>query len=202
MQILIADDDAISRSLARAALSGTGCEIVSVSDGNAAWAAIESRHQATLLVLDRVMPGIDGIELCSRARRTGPFPPLHILMVTSAGEPADITAGLDAGADDYLTKPYNREELRARAGVGLRMLALQENLARRVSELEEAIASVKQLRGLLPMCSYCKKIRVDDNYWQQLESYISDRSDAEFSHGICPECYPSVLMGHTGRGLP
>jgi response regulator RpfG family c-di-GMP phosphodiesterase len=114
-------------------------------------------------------------------------------MVTSAGEPADLAAGLEAGADDYIPKPFNRAELRARANVGLRMLALQESLARRVADLEEALANVKQLRGLLPMCSYCKKIRVDDTYWQQLETYIGARSDAQFSHGICPECFPQVL---------
>jgi hypothetical protein len=77
----------------------------------------------------------------------------------------------------------------------MRMVALQESMARRLAELEQALASVKQLRGLLPMCSYCKKIRVDDKYWQQLEGYLTEHSDAEFSHGICPECFPSVLEG-------
>jgi hypothetical protein len=72
-------------------------------------------------------------------------------------------------------------------------VALQESMARRLAELEQALANVKQLRGLLPMCAYCKKIRVDDKYWQQLEGYLSDHSDAEFSHGICPECFPSVM---------
>jgi hypothetical protein len=77
----------------------------------------------------------------------------------------------------------------------MRMVALQDSMARRLAELEQALANVKQLRGLLPMCSYCKKIRVDDKYWQQLEGYLSDHSDAEFSHGICPECFPSVIDG-------
>jgi hypothetical protein len=77
----------------------------------------------------------------------------------------------------------------------MRMVALQESMARRLAELEQALANVKALRGLLPMCSYCKKIRVDDKYWQQLEGYLSDHSEAEFSHGICPECFPSVMDG-------
>jgi phosphoserine phosphatase RsbU/P len=193
MQILIADDEPLSLGLARAALSDTGCEVTTVADGDAAWAAIESRTGPMLVILDRMMPGVDGLELCRRAQRCGAFPPLYIVMVTSAGEPADLAAGLEAGADDYIPKPFNRAELRARANVGLRMLALQESLARRVADLEEALANVKQLRGLLPMCSYCKKIRVDDTYWQQLETYIGARSDAQFSHGICPECFPQVL---------
>lgn len=193
MQILIADDDAISRRLAAHALAGCGAEVATVEDGHAAWTQIQERTQSTILILDRMMPGIDGLELCRGARLMPSFPPLYILMVTSAAETADITAGLDAGADDYVVKPFKPAELKARAQVGMRLVALQESMARRLAELEQAIANVKQLRGLLPMCSYCKKIRVDDKYWQQLEGYLSDHSDAEFSHGICPECFPSVL---------
>ena len=195
MQILIADDDAISRRLATHALSGCGADVSVAEDGHAAWAQIQARRQSTVLVLDREMPGIDGLDLCRRARLLPSFPPLYIVMVTSAAETVDITAGLDAGADDYVIKPFNAAELRARAQVGMRMAALQESMARRLSELEQALANVKQLRGLLPMCAYCKKIRVDDKYWQQLEGYLSDHSDAEFSHGICPECFPSVIDG-------
>jgi len=193
MQILIADDEPVSLGLARAALTDTGCDVLTAADGDLAWTAIEARTGPMLVVLDRMMPGVDGLELCRRAQRTGASRPIYIVMVTSAGDPADLAEGLEAGADDYIPKPFNRAELRARANVGLRMLALQESLALRVADLEEALASVKQLRGLLPMCSYCKKIRVDDTYWQQLETYIGAHSDARFSHGICPECFPHVL---------
>ena len=193
MQILIADDDAVSRRLAMHALTGCGAEVAVSEDGHAAWARIQGRTESTVLILDREMPGIDGMDLCRRARLLPSFPPLYIVMVTSASETVDITAGLDAGADDYVIKPFNAAELKARAQVGMRMVALQESMARRLAELEQALANVKQLRGLLPMCAYCKKIRVDDKYWQQLEGYLSDHSDAEFSHGICPECFPSVM---------
>lgn len=193
MQILIADDEPISRGLARAALAPTGCGIQCVADGNAAWDAVQARREPLVVVLDREMPGVDGIELCRRTRRSGANPPVYIVMVTSAGEAADLAAGLEAGADDYVPKPFHVEELRARANVGLRMLALQDSLARRVADLEAALASVRQLRGLLPMCSYCKRIRVDNQYWQQLETYISEHSDAQFTHGICPDCYPAAL---------
>jgi DNA-binding response OmpR family regulator len=193
MRILIADDEPVSLGLARAALAETGCDITSVADGDAAWRALESRTSPTLAILDRQMPHVDGVELCRRARRAGAYPSIYIVLVTSAGAPADIADGLEAGADDYIPKPFNRAELRARANVGLRMLALQESLARRVADLEAALASVKQLRGLLPMCCYCKKIRVDNSYWQQLESYLAANSDAQVSHGICPECFPQAL---------
>jgi DNA-binding response OmpR family regulator len=193
VQILVADDDPISRRLAEHALSDLAVSLRLLGDGSETWEAVQGRAEATLLILDRVMPGVDGVELCKRARLAGNYPPLYIVMVTSAGNPTDVAEGLDAGADDYVVKPFNRAELRARAHVGMRLLALQESLARRVGELEEALASVKALRGLLPMCSYCKKIRVDDTYWQQLEGYITEHSDAQFSHGICPECYPALL---------
>ena len=195
MQIVIVDDDPMSRKLAEHALADCGAGVRLLQDGNEAWTAIQDRHEPTLVILDRMMPGVDGVDLCRRARLAGDFPPLYIVMVTSAGRPSDVTEGLEAGADDYVVKPFNRGELRARAQVGIRMLALQENLARRVTELEAAIHNIKQLSGLLPMCSYCKKIRVDDSYWQQLEGYITEHSDAQFSHGICPECFPSVLDG-------
>ena len=193
MQILIADDDALSRRLATHALTGCGADLSVAEDGNSAWLRIQKRRQSMVLILDRQMPGMNGLDVCRRARLLPAFPPLYIVMVTSASDTADITAGLDAGADDYVVKPFNAAELKARAQVGMRVAALQESMARRLSELEQALANVKQLRGLLPMCAYCKKIRVDDKYWQQLEGYLSDHSDAEFSHGICPQCFPSVI---------
>jgi len=193
MQILIADDDPISRRLTHHALAACGVEVATADGGQAAWEAIQARTQSTVLILDRMMPGVDGVDLCKAARLLPSYPPLYILMVTSAAETADVTAGLDAGADDYVVKPFKPSDLKARAQVGMRMVALQESMARRLAELEQALASVKQLRGLLPMCAYCKKIRVDDKYWQQLEGYLTDHSDAEFSHGICPECFPSVI---------
>ena len=87
-----------------------------------------------------------------------------------------------------MTKPFDRQELRARTRVGERIVTLQQILADRVKELEAALASVKQLQGLFPICGWCKKIRDDGNYWHSVEQYIADRSDARFTHGICPDC--------------
>ena len=92
-----------------------------------------------------------------------------------------------------LLSRLNREELRARVQVGERVVELQRRLAERVRELEAALADVKHLSGLLPICAYCKKIRNDQNYWQQVESYVAEHSEAQFSHGICPGCYETVV---------
>jgi len=101
--------------------------------------------------------------------------------------------GLDAGANDYVTKPFRRRELAARIGVGERVVELQHQLAQRVVELEDALSNVKALEGLLPICFYCKKIRDDGNYWKQVEGYIEDHANVSFSHGICPDSYTTIV---------
>ena len=101
-------------------------------------------------------------------------------------EKDNVVIGLESGANDYIRKPFDQEELHARVRVGERVLELQFKLAKRVKELEDPLSQIKTLQGLIPICSYCKKIRDDQNYWQQLESYISQHSQAVFSHGICP----------------
>jgi len=125
--------------------------------------------------------------------------PVYIILLSARSGQEDKIHGLEAGADDYITKPFDRDELRARVQVGIRVLELQGALAHRVRQLEEALSRVKQLQGLLPICSYCKKIRNDRNYWQQVEGYISERSEAQFSHGICPECYAQYVQPELDR---
>jgi phosphoserine phosphatase RsbU/P len=97
-------------------------------------------------------------------------------------------AGLEAGADDYLVKPVNLSELRARLHVGVRVVTLQERLANKVTELQATLDKVRQLRGLLPICSYCKRIRNEQNCWERVEVYVTEHTDAKFTHGICPTC--------------
>ena len=96
--------------------------------------------------------------------------------------------GLEAGADDYVTKPFHHPELRARLRGAVRVIELQEQLVARVTELEVALSRVRQLQGLVPICSYCKRVRSDRDYWEQVEGYIARHTEAVFSHGICPEC--------------
>jgi DNA-binding response OmpR family regulator len=193
MRILIAEDDAVSRRRLEATLQKWGYEVLAVEDGLAAWEVLQGEMPPPLAILDWMMPGMDGIEVCRKVRERSPSRPLYIIVLTARGSREDVVAGLQAGGDDYVTKPFDREELHARVKVGLRVLQLQMNLADRVRELEEALARVKQLQGLLPICSYCKKIRDDQNYWQQVEGYISEHSDAVFSHGICPDCFEKFV---------
>jgi DNA-binding response OmpR family regulator len=174
VRILIADDDRTSTLLLGRTLELWGFEVVLANDGTAAWGHIVSDVPPALAIVDWEMPGVDGIELCRRIRATPPRSPVYVILLTARTSRQDLVAGLDAGADDYLTKPFHPDELRARIRVGQRTLDL--------------IANIRKLTGLLPICSYCKRIRSDHDYWEQVESYITDHTDAMFSHDICPSC--------------
>ncbi len=192
MKIVIAEDDPVSRCFLEVTLAKWGYEVIAVCDGNQAWEAYQ-RERPTIAILDWMMPGIDGAEVCRRARSVATTIPAYLIMLTAKSEKQDVVAGLCAGADDYITKPFNRHELHARIKVGIRIAELQKTVADRVVELELALSRVKQLQGLLPICSYCKKVRDDQNYWQQVDCYISKHLEVAFSHGICPECYDRLV---------
>ena len=147
-----------------------------------------------MAILDWMMPGMDGTEVCRRVRQAPSTTSTYIILLTAKSSKEEVVMGLEAGADDYLIKPFDRAELRARLQVGVRVVELQRSLAERVAELEDSLARVKQLQGLLPICSYCKSVRDDQNYWQRVESYISNHSEVQFSHSICPPCYEKVVQ--------
>jgi DNA-binding response OmpR family regulator len=188
MRILIAEDDAISRRLLEASLARDGYDVVSASDGDEAWKKLHDEDAPRLAILDWMMPGTDGIEICRRLRREERPSYVYLLLVTTKTRTEDIIQGLEAGADDYLTKPYDPQELRCRIKSGERILGLEKALAAKVAELEEALSHVKQLQGLLPICMFCKKIRDDSDTWHRLETYIERNSEALFSHSLCEDC--------------
>jgi DNA-binding response OmpR family regulator len=197
MNILIADDDPLFRRLTRAALEPTGHDLTEVTDGDAALRELEAEAGPSLALIDWTMPGLTGVEVCRKVRQRGGGNPPHLILVTAHGRKEDIVAGLEAGADDYLTKPFNPAELRARVQVGMRLLELRSALADQVKMLEEALAQVEHLRGLLPICAWCKNVRDGANYWQQVEAYVSMHAQATFTHTICPDCREKVLPAAT-----
>jgi phosphoserine phosphatase RsbU/P len=192
-KILIADDDPVGRELLGAILAQAGHDVAIARDGDEAWSHLQDGTTPLLAILDWQMPGVDGLELCRRANHARAARPTYLVLLTGRSGRESVVRGLEAGAHDYITKPFDAHELSARVRVGLRVLALQQALADRVRELESALASVNQLQGLLPICTYCKSIRTDKDYWQQVEHYLADHTEAEFSHGICPGCYASVV---------
>lgn len=198
MRILIAEDDATSRRLLEVTLERQGHEVVSASDGDEAWERLHEKDAPRLAILDWMMPGRDGIEICRHLRREPRSSYVYLLLVTTKTRTEDIIHGLEAGADDYLTKPYDPQELGCRIQTGERLLRLEEALATKVAELEDALSHVKHLQGLLPICMFCKKIRDDSDTWHRLETYIENNSSALFSHSLCEDCrrehYPAPAL--------
>jgi sigma-B regulation protein RsbU (phosphoserine phosphatase) len=194
MRALVADDDRTTVALLRGTLQRWDLDVVVAYDGAQAWDLLQREPDIALVVLDWSMPGLDGLEVCRRIRADATREHLHVLLLTAREGATDIVSGLDAGADDYLSKPFDPEVFRARVHVGLRILRLKERLANRVGELEAALAKVKQLSGLLPICSYCKQVRSDTDYWEQVEHYVAQHTDLQFSHGVCPSCYDRVAL--------
>jgi len=193
MKILVADDDAVSRRLLEGMLSGSGDDVVLASDGQEAWEVLQTEAPPAMALLDRQMPHLSGVEVCRKVRETPALTLVYVILVTSMDRKEDVVEGLDAGANDYVTKPFDRDELRARVEVGRRVVELQSSLDARVRELEAALAHVQRLQGIIPICCYCKKIRNDAKFWQRVEDYLTQHSEADFSHGICPECWDSVI---------
>ena len=179
MRILIADDERSSTMMLGRTLEQWGFEVIVAHDGAAAWERIIGTDPPALAIVDWEMPGLDGIELCRRIRATALRSPVYVILLTARNSRQDLVAGLVAGADDYLTKPFDPDELRARIHVGQRTLGL--------------MANIKRLTGLLPICSYCKRIRSDHDYWEQVEGYLTEHTDVLFSHGICPSCLEKAM---------
>ena len=189
MKVLIAEDDHISGRLLESRLNNWGHEVLVTRDGSEAWEVLKRPDAPQLAILDWMMPEMDGVDVCQKVRdkKEGPF--IYIILLTAKIRKDEVSEGLSAGADDYVTKPFDPKELRARVDVGIRMIDLHNQLREHARKLEEALANVKQLQGLLPICSYCKKVRDDQNYWQKVEKYITEHTNVKFSHGICPDCY-------------
>jgi DNA-binding response OmpR family regulator len=187
MKILIAEDEKISRRILEMTLTNASYDAVAVEDGVKALESIQ-KEVPDMLITDWMMPELDGLELCRRIRGLDLSSYVYIILLTALTQKEKIIEGLDAGADDYITKPFERTELLARVRAGERVIRLERSLRQKNKEVSEALAQVKQLKGLLPICMFCKKIRNDENYWQKVEEYLAEHTGADFSHSICPEC--------------
>lgn len=188
MKILIAEDDMTSHRVLKAVLEKWQFDVIPAENGRQAWDILNGDDSIDCAVLDWMMPELDGLEVIGKIRASEKLKGMYIILLTAKGQASDVVAGLDAGANDYITKPFNKEDLKARIRVGERVVHLQRELKGRIAELEAAINQIKTLKGLIPMCASCKKIRDDSGYWEEVEEYVMKHSEAEFSHGICPEC--------------
>lgn len=143
-RILVAEDDAVSRELICTRLDKWGYEVVATQNGSEAIMALRKPGAPSLAILDWMMPGMDGLEICRRVREVDRI--VYIILLTAKASTEHLVEGLGAGADDYLTKPFNKDELHARILVGLRVLAMQRALADRIKALEESQYQLAELR--------------------------------------------------------
>ncbi|WP_414663360.1 response regulator [Horticoccus sp. 23ND18S-11] len=181
MKILTVEDDAVARAMLRQALRRLGHEALEAKDGEAAWELLQANEGVRVVVSDWMMPNSDGLQLCRKIRgRVGAEYTYFILLTARDASEDNQKSAADAGVDDFLTKPLDLSELWTRLRVAERILRYT--------------TQVRQLEEMLPICSYCKKIRDDQNYWQQIEGYIGERTGSDFSHSICPDCYQSVVL--------
>lgn len=180
MRILAVEDDKVALAIIRQALNRLGHEVVEAADGKEAWKILQ-REPVRVIVSDWEMPEADGLELCRRIRKRVKSEYVYFILLTARdASEANQQSAMEAGVDDFLSKPLDVNELRMRLRVAERILRYT--------------TQVRQLEELLPICSYCKKIRDDQNYWQQMEGYINERTGSEFSHSVCPDCYQRVLV--------
>jgi len=186
--VLIADDDKVTLNVLNDVLTRAGYDVITATDGEQAWKKLQ-QSPVQLAVLDWLMPGMEGIEICQRAAKEPKLANRYFILLTGKDKTDDLVVGLQSGASDYLRKPFNEAELLARVEVGMRFIKLQKKLAERVEEMERALATVRRLEGLLPICSYCKRIRNEQDYWERVDNYISQHANVRFSHNICPDCY-------------
>jgi len=184
MKILVVEDDTDSRETLRLLLELDGHYVVSAQNGREGWQAF-GLGQFPVVISDWLMPEMDGLELCRRIRAAPRASYSYVILVSALKGKSSYLQGMAAGADDFISKPYDPDELKSRLIVAERIIGVQDR--------------VKHPEGILPTCMYCKKIRDDQNEWIGIEAYISKRSQASFSHGVCPTCYETVLKVELSR---
>lgn len=190
MKILISEDDPVSIKILQLTLEHYGHEVVAAGSGKEAWERFDA-EPVRVVVSDWMMPGLDGLELCRRVRSRPATDYTYFILLTAIHTGREnLRLAMEAGIDDFLTKPLDREAILMRLRVAERIL--------------EFTTQIRQLKELLPICMYCKRIRDDSDYWQQLESYIHRHTGSHFSHGICPDCFQGQMdrLGEEGIKLP
>ncbi|MBI5767945.1 MAG: response regulator transcription factor [Verrucomicrobia bacterium] len=179
MKVLAVEDDPVAQLVLESTLKSLGHEVVLAADGEAAWAALQD-PALRVVVCDWRLPKLDGLALCRRVREEREDYVCFILLTQHLATGENLDAAFAAGVDEFLTKPVDARELKLRLHVARRILTFTTELRR--------------LESFLPICAYCKRVRDDQAYWQEIENYVAARAGTRFSHSICPECYERVMV--------
>ena len=185
MKILIAEDEPVSGRILRLTLEHFGHEVVSADDGRQAWEKFDA-DPVRVIVSDWMMPDMDGLELCRRVRERPKTDYTYFILLTAIHtDRENLHKAMGAGVDDFLSKPLDRDAIMMRLRVAARIL--------------DFTSQIRSLKELIPICMYCKRVRDDQDYWQQVENYIYECTGCNFSHGICPECLDTQLSALPSR---
>jgi PleD family two-component response regulator len=186
--ILIVDDDPEIRFASTRILKNSGFNVIEESSGNGCLDAVRKKTPS-LVLLDVVLPDISGIEVCRCIKSDPALKQTFVVLLSGVKTGSDSQAeGLEMGADGYIVRPVSNREFLARVQAYFRIIIAERERDRTIQKLQEALSTIKTLSGLLPICANCKKVRDDKGYWKQIEAYVQEHSEAEFSHGICPDC--------------
>jgi phosphoserine phosphatase RsbU/P len=189
VKILIAEDEFTTRMMVQVCLETWGYRVESVTNGNDAWAALQKPDAPHIAILDWEMPELNGVEVCRRVKEMDIVATPYILLLTCRDSKTDIVKGFDAGADDYMTKPFNDNELRARVRVAERLVRTQSSLSESVAELKEALNQVEMLENSIEVCRACRKIFSPyDRGWHLFHDVIENGADPRFIVKSCPSC--------------
>lgn len=188
MKLLIAEDEYTTRLTVQVVLERWGYKVDGVEDGTEAWEVLQKPDGPQIAILDWEMPGIDGVELCEKVKMLERDTPIYVIILTARDAQNDILQGFDAGADDYITKPFDEHELRARVRVAERLVSIQEELVISNNELRTVLDHVEMLQANLPVCTICNKVQDFDDSWHTMEEYADNKDDPRFQYTICPHC--------------
>jgi two-component system, response regulator PdtaR len=193
-KILVVEDDAHVATVLEARLESFGHDVCDIARTGPAAVRGAVQHQPDLVLMDILLEGdMNGVEAAELIHRQVDVP---VVFITCLSDPSVLDRAVKANAYGYILKPYDNAELRYTIEIALVKYQAAKERDKLIAQLERALAEVKRLSGLLPICASCKKIRDDQGNWQQIEEYIHSHSEADFSHGICPECalalYPEL----------
>jgi sigma-B regulation protein RsbU (phosphoserine phosphatase) len=186
MNVLVVDDDAVVRVLVKTMVQELGHDVSVASSGVEAWAHL-SGSPVHVVVSDWIMPDVDGLELCRRIRAEVSSEYTYVILLTALGERSHYLMAIDAGVDDFLTKPFEPDLIAARLRVAERIVGLRRH--------------VQHLEKLLPICMYCKKIRDGAQEWVRVEEFLKRETSRQLTHGICQHCYETVARPAVQRAL-